>query len=139
MRRLGRLAETDRKIGRKSAVSGDDLFVTNTERLEKGIEMGAGNAILIKLNQIGSVSETLEAIKMAHKAGYTAISSHRSGETAGYHHRRSCGSVEYLPDQDGCSEPFRACGKIQSAAPYRRAAWRQRSLPGNKAFNVRND
>ena len=60
---------------------GDDLFVTNTERLAKGIQLGAGNAILIKLNQIGSVSETLEAIKMAHKAGYTAISSHRSGET----------------------------------------------------------
>ncbi|MEE0066089.1 MAG: phosphopyruvate hydratase, partial [Evtepia gabavorous] len=54
---------------------------TNTERLAKGISLGAGNAILIKLNQIGSVSETLEAIKMAHKAGYTAISSHRSGET----------------------------------------------------------
>ena len=60
---------------------GDDLFVTNTERLAKGIELGCGNSILIKLNQIGSVSETLEAIKMAHKAGYTAISSHRSGET----------------------------------------------------------
>lgn len=60
---------------------GDDLFVTNTERLSKGIALGAGNAILIKLNQIGSVSETLEAIKMAHKAGYTAIASHRSGET----------------------------------------------------------
>ena len=60
---------------------GDDLFVTNTERLAKGIQLGAGNAILIKLNQIGSVSETLEAIKMAHKAGYNAISSHRSGET----------------------------------------------------------
>jgi len=55
--------------------------VTNTERLAKGIQLGAGNAILIKLNQIGSVSETLEAIKMAHKAGYNAISSHRSGET----------------------------------------------------------
>ena len=60
---------------------GDDLFVTNTERLDKGIRLGCGNSILIKLNQIGSVSETLEAIKMAHKAGYTAISSHRSGET----------------------------------------------------------
>ena len=61
---------------------GDELFVTKTERLSKGIELGAGNSILIKLNQIGSVSETLEAIKMAHAAGYTAISSHRSGETA---------------------------------------------------------
>lgn len=70
------------KLGNKVQLVGDDLFVTNTERLSKGISLGAGNSILIKLNQIGSVSETLEAIKMAHKAGYTAISSHRSGETA---------------------------------------------------------
>lgn len=69
------------ELGDKVQLVGDDLFVTNTERLSKGIEMGCGNSILIKLNQIGSVSETLEAIKMAHKAGYTAISSHRSGET----------------------------------------------------------
>ena len=70
------------RIGNKVQLVGDDLFVTNTERLSKGISFGAANSILIKLNQIGSVSETLEAIKMAHKAGYTAISSHRSGETA---------------------------------------------------------
>lgn len=70
------------RIGHKVQLVGDDLFVTNTERLSKGIALGAANSILIKLNQIGSVSETLEAIKMAHKAGYTAISSHRSGETA---------------------------------------------------------
>ena len=70
------------RIGHKVQLVGDDLFVTNTERLSKGIKMEAGNSILIKLNQIGSVSETLEAIKMAHNAGYTAISSHRSGETA---------------------------------------------------------
>ncbi|MBS5521380.1 MAG: phosphopyruvate hydratase [Clostridiales bacterium] len=70
-----------RELGDKVQLVGDDLFVTNTARLEKGISMGCGNSILIKLNQIGSVSETLEAIKMAHKAGYTAISSHRSGET----------------------------------------------------------
>jgi enolase 1/2/3 len=69
------------ELGDKIQLVGDDLFVTNTERLKKGIDMGCGNSILIKLNQIGSVSETLEAIKMAHKAGYTAISSHRSGET----------------------------------------------------------
>ena len=73
--------EMTRELGGKVQLVGDDLFVTNTERLAKGIQLGAGNAILIKLNQIGSVSETLEAIKMAHKAGYTAISSHRSGET----------------------------------------------------------
>ena len=70
------------KLGGKVQLVGDDLFVTNTERLKKGIELGCGNSILIKLNQIGSVSETLEAIQMAHNAGYTAISSHRSGETA---------------------------------------------------------
>lgn len=69
------------RLGDKVQLVGDDLFVTNTERLEKGIANDCGNSILIKLNQIGSVSETLEAIKMAHKAGYTAISSHRSGET----------------------------------------------------------
>ena len=70
-----------KEIGDKVQLVGDDLFVTNTERLSKGIKLGAGNSILIKLNQIGSVSETLEAIKMAHKAGYTTIASHRSGET----------------------------------------------------------
>ncbi|HIT66705.1 MAG TPA: phosphopyruvate hydratase [Candidatus Merdisoma merdipullorum] len=70
-----------KELGDKVQLVGDDLFVTNTERLAKGIGLGCGNSILIKLNQIGSVSETLEAIKMAHKAGYTAISSHRSGET----------------------------------------------------------
>lgn len=70
-----------KELGDKVQLVGDDLFVTNTERLKKGIELGCGNSILIKLNQIGSVSETLEAIKMAHKAGYTAIVSHRSGET----------------------------------------------------------
>ena len=69
------------ELGDKVQLVGDDLFVTNTERLSKGIELGCGNSILIKLNQIGSVSETLEAIKMAHNTGYTAISSHRSGET----------------------------------------------------------
>ena len=70
-----------RELGDKVQLVGDDLFVTNTERLSKGISLGCGNSILIKLNQIGSVSETLEAIKMAHNAGYTAVTSHRSGET----------------------------------------------------------
>ena len=69
------------ELGGQVQLVGDDLFVTNTERLEKGIRLGCGNSILIKLNQIGSVSETLEAIKMEHKAGYTAILSHSSGET----------------------------------------------------------
>ncbi|MGF7017714.1 enolase [Lachnospiraceae bacterium PF1-21] len=69
------------ELGDKVQLVGDDLFVTNTTRLKKGIEEGSGNSILIKLNQIGSVSETLEAIKMAARAGYTSIASHRSGET----------------------------------------------------------
>ncbi len=71
-----------RELGKKVQLVGDDLFVTNTERLRKGIDSGCGNSILIKLNQIGTVSETLEAIKLAHRAGYTAVVSHRSGETA---------------------------------------------------------
>ncbi len=70
-----------KELGDRVQLVGDDLFVTNTERLSKGIAAGAGNSILIKLNQIGSVSETLEAIKMAKKAGFTAVVSHRSGET----------------------------------------------------------
>ena len=68
-------------LGRKVQLVGDDLFVTNTRRLQQGIEKGVGNAILIKVNQIGTLTETLEAIAMAHRAGYTAIVSHRSGET----------------------------------------------------------
>lgn len=69
------------EIGQKVQLVGDDLFVTNVERLQKGIDMGCANSILIKLNQIGTVTETLEAIRLAHKSGYTAIVSHRSGET----------------------------------------------------------
>ena len=70
-----------KELGSKIQLVGDDLFVTNTARIEKGIQLGCGNSVLIKLNQIGTVSETLEAVRMAHKAGFTAISSHRSGET----------------------------------------------------------
>jgi enolase len=70
-----------KKLGTKVQIVGDDLFVTNTRRIKKGIEVGAANSVLIKLNQIGSVTETLDAIKMAHDQGWTAIVSHRSGET----------------------------------------------------------
>ena len=68
-------------IGRNVQLVGDDLFVTNTERLAAGIEKGVGNSILIKVNQIGTLTETLDAIAMANRAGYSAIVSHRSGET----------------------------------------------------------
>ena len=69
------------KLGKKVQLVGDDLFVTNTERLERGIEAGVANSILIKVNQIGTITETLDAIEMAKRAGYTAVISHRSGET----------------------------------------------------------
>jgi enolase len=73
--------EMTEKLGSKIQIVGDDLFVTNTKRLKKGIELGVANSILIKLNQIGTLSETLDAIEMAKTAGYTAVVSHRSGET----------------------------------------------------------
>lgn len=73
--------ELTRRLGNKVQLVGDDLFVTNSKRLAKGIELGAGNSILIKVNQIGTLTETFEAMAMAAKAGYTAIVSHRSGET----------------------------------------------------------
>jgi enolase len=68
-------------IGNKCQLVGDDLFVTNVTRLSQGIEQGLANSILVKVNQIGSLTETLAAVEMAHKAGYTAVMSHRSGET----------------------------------------------------------
>ena len=73
--------EITQRLGTKLNLVGDDLFVTNTKRLKKGIEIGAGNSILIKINQIGTLTETLDAIQTAHKAGYKTIISHRSGET----------------------------------------------------------
>jgi enolase len=69
------------RLGDTVQLVGDDLFVTNTERLERGIEAGVANSILVKVNQIGTLTETLEAVDMAHRAAYTAVMSHRSGET----------------------------------------------------------
>lgn len=77
----GHWVELTKRIGNRCQLVGDDLFVTNTKFLEKGIKMGAANSILIKVNQIGSLTETLEAIEMAHRHGYTTVTSHRSGET----------------------------------------------------------
>ncbi len=69
------------ELGGKIQLVGDDLFVTNTKRLSKGIDLGIANSILVKVNQIGTLTETLDAIQMANRAGYTAVISHRSGET----------------------------------------------------------
>ena len=127
---------TDR-LGDKVQLVGDDLFVTNTERLAKGIEMGAGNAILIKLNQIGSVSETLEAIKMAHKAGYTAISSHRSGETA------DTTIADLAVALNTCQIKTGAPSRSERVAKYNQLLRIEEELgtsavyPGNRAFNVK--
>ena len=127
------------KAGDKVQLVGDDLFVTNTERLAKGIELGAGNAILIKLNQIGSVSETLEAIKMAHKAGYTAISSHRSGETA------DTTIADLAVALNTCQIKTGAPSRSERVAKYNQLLRIEEELgasavyPGMKAFNVKQD
>ena len=126
-----------KELGDKVQLVGDDLFVTNTERLSKGIELGAGNAILIKLNQIGSVSETLEAIKMAHKAGYTAISSHRSGETA------DTTIADLAVALNTCQIKTGAPSRSERVAKYNQLLRIEEQLgasavyPGIKAFNVK--
>ena len=128
-----------KELGDKVQLVGDDLFVTNTERLAKGIELGAGNAILIKLNQIGSVSETLEAIKMAHKAGYTAISSHRSGETA------DTTIADLAVALNTCQIKTGAPSRSERVAKYNQLLRIEEELdasavyPGMKAFNVKQD
>lgn len=124
------------KIGHRVQLVGDDLFVTNTERLSKGIEMCAGNSILIKLNQIGTVSETLEAIKMAHKAGYTAISSHRSGETedttvADLAVALNCGQIK-----TGAPSRTERVAKYNQLLRIEEELGEAAVYPGMKAFNV---
>ena len=125
------------ELGDKVQLVGDDLFVTNTERLSKGIEFGCGNAILIKLNQIGSVSETLEAIKMAHKAGYIAISSHRSGET------EDTTIADLAVALNTCQIKTGAPSRTERVAKYNQLIRIEEELgdaavyPGMKAFNVK--
>ena len=125
------------ELGDKVQLVGDDLFVTNTERLREGIELGCGNSILIKLNQIGSVSETLEAIKMAHKAGYTAIASHRSGET------EDTTIADLAVALNTCQIKTGAPSRSERVAKYNQLLRIEEELgdsavyPGIKAFNVR--
>ena len=126
------------ELGDKVQLVGDDLFVTNTERLSKGIELGCGNSILIKLNQIGSVSETLEAIKMAHKAGYTAISSQRSGET------EDTTIADLAVALNTCQIKTGAPSRSERVAKYNQLLRIEEELgasavyPGKAAFNVKN-
>ena len=125
------------ELGGKVQLVGDDLFVTNTVRLKKGIDNGCGNAILIKLNQIGSVSETLEAIKMAHKAGYTAISSHRSGET------EDTTIADLAVALNTCQIKTGAPSRTERVAKYNQLLRIEEELgvaaqfPGVKAFNIK--
>jgi enolase len=93
------------RIGERVQLVGDDLFVTNTERLKRGIDTGVGNSILIKVNQIGTLTETLDAIATAREAGYTAVMSHRSGETEDV-------TIADLAVATGC-------GQIKTGAPSR--------------------
>ena len=126
-----------KELGDKVQLVGYDLFVTNTERLSKGISLGCGNSILIKLNQIGSVSETLEAIKMAHKAGYTAISSHRSGETA------DTTIADLAVALNTCQIKTGAPSRSERVAKYNQLLRIEEELgdaavyPGMQAFNVK--
>jgi enolase len=107
------------RLGRRVPLVGDDLFVTNTEILQHGIARGAANSILIKPNQIGTLTETLAAIEMAEKAGYASVVSHRSGETGGHDDRRPQRMHGRDPDQDRLSVPLGPHGQVQPAAPDR--------------------
>ena len=126
-----------KELGDRVQLVGDDLFVTNTERLAKGIELGCGNSILIKLNQIGTVSETLEAIKMAHKAGYTAIASHRSGET------EDTTIADLAVALNTCQIKTGAPSRSERVAKYNQLLRIEEELgvaaqfPGVKAFNIK--
>ena len=125
------------KIGHKVQLVGDDLFVTNTERLSTGIELGAANSILIKLNQIGSVSETLEAIKMAHAAGYTAISSHRSGETADTTIADLAVALNTNQIKTGAPSRSERVAKYNQLLRIEEELGDAARYPGMKAFNVK--
>ena len=109
-------------LGKNCQLVGDDLFVTNVARLKDGIVGGYANSILVKVNQIGTLTETLAAVEMAHKAGYTAVMSHRSGETEDFDHRRSRGRHQLRPDQNRLACAFRSHREIQSAPADRRGA-----------------
>lgn len=126
-----------KELGDKIQLVGDDLFVTNTQRLQKGIDMGCGNSILIKLNQIGSISETLEAIKLAHRNGYTAVTSHRSGET------EDTTIADLAVALNTCQIKTGAPSRSERVAKYNQLLRIEEELgdaaiyPGFKAFNIK--
>ncbi len=119
-------------IGSKCQLVGDDLFVTNVKRLQQGIDKGIGNSILIKVNQIGTVTETINAVQLAQNNGYTTIMSHRSGETEDTTIADLAVALELRPDQDRISIPYRQDGEIQPIAQDRRKPWQKRHLSKRK-------
>ena len=129
--------EMTKRLGGKVQLVGDDLFVTNVKRLKKGIELGAANSILIKVNQIGSISETLEAIKLAHKNGYTAVTSHRSGET------EDTTIADLAVALNTCQIKTGAPSRTERVAKYNQLLRIEEELgaaadyPGFKAFNLK--
>ena len=125
-----------KELGDKVQLVGDDLFVTNTERLAKGISLGCGNSVLIKLNQIGSVSETLEAIKMAHKAGYTAVTSHRSGETEDTTIADLAVALNTCQIKTGAPSRSERVAKYNQLLRIEEELGRAAVYSGRKAFNV---
>ena len=119
-------------LGKTIQLVGDDLFVTNTERLRSGIKMGVANSILVKVNQIGTLTETLDAVDMAHRAAYTSVMSHRSGETedttiADLAVACNCGQIK-----TGSLSPLRPYRQIQPADPHRGNAGQRGEVRGTR-------
>ena len=111
------------KMGATTQLVGDDLFVTNVEFLRKGIDTGTANSILVKVNQIGSLTETLDAIELAKENKYTAVISPSLRRERGQHHRRHRRGDERRPDQDRLAQPHRSRGEVQSTSADRRGTW----------------
>lgn len=129
-------AKITKELGDKVQLVGDDLFVTNVKRLQKGIDLGAGNAILIKLNQIGSVSETLDAIKLAHDNGYATIVSHRSGETEDTTIADLAVAMNSKQIKTGAPSRSERVAKYNQLLRIEEELGESAVYPGPKAFNV---
>ena len=127
----------NKELGDTVQLVGDDIYVTNTERLAKGIELGCSNSVLIKLNQIGSISETLEAIKMAHKAGYTAVTSHRSGETEDTTIADLAVALNTCQIKTGAPSRGERIAKYNQLLRIEDALGESAVYPGFKAFNIK--
>ena len=117
------------RLGKKVQLVGDDLFVTNTKILKEGIDKGIANSILIKINQIGTLTETFAAIEMAKRAGYTAVICHRSGETEDTTIADIAVGTNAGQIKTGSLSPLGPHGQVQPAAAHRRRPGRHRHLP----------